>query len=183
MKSFWLVVLGSAVALAAYVYAESVWPASAVRIADKPFPEVTGSNLEGKRYNLPADFEGEKNLCLIAFTREQQDDVDTWLTAVKPLLGTPGFEMYELPTISKGNPAFRGWLDSAMRDGIPDRKQRERTITLYLDKKAFRDSLGLRDEKRIYALLVNRDGAILWQSEGVCDSTRLEDLRKAIGGK
>jgi len=45
--------------------------------AGEHFPSVKASNLEKRDFNLPADFEGERNLLLVAFEREQQKDVDT----------------------------------------------------------------------------------------------------------
>ncbi len=49
-----------------------------------------------------------------------------------------------------------------MRSGITDRMRREQTITLFLDKAAFREQPGLPDEQTIYALLVDHAGTILW---------------------
>ena len=45
----------------------------------RQFPRVEGSNLEGKRFALPSDFEAEYNVVIVAFRREQQADVDSWL--------------------------------------------------------------------------------------------------------
>ena len=47
------------------------------------FPIVKASNLEKRELSLPADFEGERNLLLVAFEREQQKNVDTWLREMK----------------------------------------------------------------------------------------------------
>lgn len=51
------------------------------------FPELKASNLEGRSFALPADFEGERNLLLIAFQREQQQQIDTWLKEMKRFEG------------------------------------------------------------------------------------------------
>ena len=131
------------------------------------FPHVRASNLNRRTFNLPADFEGERNLVILAFQREQQAVVDTWTATIRELLArNPDVRFYELPTISRGNPLFRAWLDGAMRGGIPDRQSREQTITLYLDKLAFRQALDLRHEDTIYVLLVDRAGHISWRAEG-----------------
>jgi hypothetical protein len=146
------------------------------------FPSVKASNLEKRDFNLPADFEGERNLLLVAFEREQQKDVDTWLREMKRFEELdPGFHYYELPTIQRPNALMRWFIDSGMRRGIPDRKARERTITLYLEKKPFLDSLHITDHKKIYALLVDREGKVLWRSEGVFDETKGASLRSALG--
>ena len=145
------------------------------------FPRVKASNLEKRNFNLPADFEGERNLVLVAFEREQQKDVDTWLREMKRFEEIdPGFHYYELPTIQRPNAFMRWFIDTGMRRGISDRKARERTITLYLEKKTFVDSLLITDQKMIYAFLVDREGKVLWRSEGVFDETKGASLRSAL---
>jgi hypothetical protein len=147
------------------------------------FPNVTASNLERHEFNLPADFEGERNLLLVAFERDQQKDVDTWLREMKRFEELdPGFHYYELPTIERPNVLMRWFIDSGMRRGIPDRKARERTITLYLEKQPFLDALHITDQKEIYTFLVDRQGKVLWSSEGVFDETKGASLRSALGG-
>jgi len=148
------------------------------------FPKVKASNLEKRDFNLPADFEGDRNLLLVAFEREQQKDVDTWLREMKQFESLdPVFHYYELPTIQRPGAFMRWFIDTGMRHGIPDRKARERTITLYLDKAPFCDALHIADQTKIYAFLVDREGKVLWRSEGVFDETKGSSLRSALGDR
>lgn len=150
--------------------------------AAEHFPSVKASNLEKRDFNLPADFEGERNLLLVAFEREQQKDVDTWLREMKRFEEIdPGFHYYELPTIQRPNAFMRWFIDTGMRHGISDRQARERTITLYLDKKPFLEALLITNQKKIYAFLVDRQGNVLWRSDGVFDETKGISLRKVLG--
>ncbi len=131
------------------------------------FPAVTGTNLAGRKFALPADFEGKVNLVMIAFQRFQQSMVDSWLPTAKRLAETiPHLHYYELPTIRRGHPLFRWWLDNVMQAGIPNKELRQITITLYLDKEAFRKSLEIPHEKTIQVMLVNPQGEVLWRTEG-----------------
>jgi hypothetical protein len=131
------------------------------------FPAVSASNLNGRPFELPGDFAGDRNLVVLAFRREQQAQVDSWSTAIANLLARHAdLRFYELPTISRGNPLFRAWLDGAMRGGIPDRRAREHTITLYLDKAAFRQALDLPHEETIYILVLDHGGHVLWRGQG-----------------
>jgi hypothetical protein len=145
------------------------------------FPELKAWNLEGRAFSLPADFEGERNLLLIAFQRNQQEQLDTWLKEMKRFEEIdPGLHYYELPTIEKMNSLTRWFIDSGMRRGIPDRNARARTITLYIDKKPFEQALQLPTEKTVYALLVDRSGKVLWRTEGVFDENKANSLREAL---
>jgi hypothetical protein len=144
------------------------------------FPKLAASNLEKQTFSLPEDFAGDRNLLLIAFQREQQQNVDTWLHQMKRFEHSSGFQYYELPTIDRLNPFFRWFIDSGMRRGIPDRDARARTITLYLDKPSFRKALNIPDEKRIYAILVDRSGRVLWRAEGDYDEAKAASLQEAL---
>lgn len=131
------------------------------------FPTVQGSNLAGKEYTLPADFEGELNIVAVAFQMWHQNEVDTWaplLTELERRL--PGLRTYELPVIRPLNRFSQWMIDQGMRSGIPDRTTRSRTITLYLDKERFRQAVGLPNEDHIYVLLVDRSGRVYWQTSG-----------------
>lgn len=145
------------------------------------FPKVTGSNLEGRTFNLPADFEGELNLLLIPFQQWQQTWVNGWLPAAKALMQKHReMRAYELPTLTNMGAIQRWWIDNGMRLGIPDKRTREMTITLYLDKPAFRKALDMPSEDTIYALLVRRNGEIVWRSEGEFNEAKGRALSSAV---
>ena len=79
------------------------------------FPTIRASNLAGKDFTLPEDFEGQWNLLFVAFERHQQEDVDTWTPHARQLCeADSSVRFYELPTIRRGNPTMR-WM--AERDG------------------------------------------------------------------
>jgi len=145
------------------------------------FPSVESQDLDKRLVKLPKDFAGERNLVVIAFQRQQQKDVDTWLD-VKKRFETidPALRYYELPTLARLNPLARWFIDNGMRGGIPSHEQRARTITLYLDKEPFRAALGLGDESSIYVLLLDREGNILWRSQGNFDESKGQSLEQTL---
>ena len=133
---------------------------------------------------LPRDFAGQWNLVLIAFLREQQKDVDTWLKALPGVQKDhPRLAYYELPTIKKMSGMTRWFIDTGMRGGIPDPQQRARTITLYIDKEPFRRALALPSEDRVYGLLLNKSGEVVWRAEGLYDEAKGSSLREFLRGK
>ncbi len=144
------------------------------------FPRVEGTNLEGEQFTLPSDFTGDLNVVLVAFQREQQSDVDSWMPFLKTL-GTDqrDLRVWELPTLGRRYRLMRPFIDGGMRRGIPDAAVRAATITLYIDKQPFRESLGLPDEDRIFVLLVDRQGRVLWRSDGRFDERKGAALRSA----
>jgi hypothetical protein len=145
------------------------------------FPKAFGSNLERKRLELPNDFAGEINIVLIAFQRWQQAEVDTWIPAVRQLEARyQGVWYYELPVIERPNALARVFINEGMRAGIPDPVSRARTVTLYLDKRAFRMALEMPDEEHIYVLVVDRAGQVLWRERGRYSEAKVAALEELL---
>ena len=75
---------------------------------------------------------------------------------------------------------MRSFIDGGMRSGIPELAARERTITVYTDTAAFRDSLEIASSDTIQAYLVRRDGTVLWQHRGPATSTAASELAREV---
>jgi hypothetical protein len=145
------------------------------------FPEVEGDNLEGKRFRLPADFEGERNVVLIAFQRGQQAQVDTWVPLLRQLAAEqPDLRYYELPTIKEMGRVMRWVINSGMARGIEDPKARAATITLYIDKGPFTQALGIRTEEAVSLAVVDRLGRVYWQTIGTYTPEKERALRGVL---
>jgi hypothetical protein len=145
------------------------------------FPSIQADNLNGETISLPGGLAGSRNLILIAFQREQQKDLDTWLKALPAIAAAaPEFDYYECPTIQKPNRMVRFFIDNGMRSGIPDKAQRARTVTLYLEKAPFKEALGIDSEKTVYALLIDKAGNILWREDGLFSEAKGKSLQQAL---
>lgn len=141
------------------------------------FPSVSGINLVGEPVALPRGFEGHLNLVVLGFEMEQQKDVDTWIAALDGIRSSlPGLEFYEVPVINAGSAAFRFWVNNGMHFGILDLEARKRTITIYVDRSKFNSIVGVGDIDRIYALLVDNTGRILWRGEGPASAQSIAEL-------
>lgn len=147
----------------------------------KSFPEIKAVNLEGTEFNLPQDFKGKLNILVIAFKREQQIDVNTWIDETKSLLSKyPSLAFYEIPTIEPLNMFKRFIINNGMRGGIPNKSQREETITLYLDKPSFKQALGINTEDDIFVALVKPDGTLVWTATGIASGKKLNSLESLV---
>jgi hypothetical protein len=144
-------------------------------------PRVKGSNLERQKMVFPDDFVGEINLVFIAFQRHHQDLIDEWAPFVDNLAQEyPSLHYYEFPTLPRGGPVYRLFLNEGMRAGIPNKATRARTITLYLDKLVFRNSLEIDDEQRMWIYLFDKAGDVLWRIDGRFSAEKGAALQEAI---
>jgi hypothetical protein len=122
------------------------------------FPTVTGTNLLRQKVTLPAVFKGDLNLVFVAFLQWQQSEINTWIPMVLDWEGqNSGLVYYELPVIEDRNLLYKWFINEGMRAGIPNPLTRERTITLYLHKPTFMQSLEIEDEEHIYVFLLDKN--------------------------
>ncbi len=145
------------------------------------FPEVEGTNLDGQEFVLPRVFEGKLNIVFVAFQREQQLAVNTWLPTATLLEDLhKGLRYYELPIHSCINPIVRWFLNRAMRVGIRYPGSREKTIALYINKDLFRKALDISGEDNIHILVLNEEAQVVWHSQGSCDAEKAKNLSDFI---
>lgn len=152
-------------------------------MSDKPYlPEIDVRSLEGERLTLPHDLEGERNLLAVAFRREQQADVDTWVPEFISLeQGDPKLVAYEIPVISRRWGPFRPMIDGGMTAAIPDPKTRAHTLTTYTDVGRVTRALEVEDTDQIVVALVDREGQIEWLHLGERTDQAVDSLRSALG--
>jgi hypothetical protein len=66
------------------------------------FPQIDARNLQSLDVRLPDAFAGERNVVMIAFHRQHQDLVDSWVPWLEQQgESDPGFRFYEVPTIGR----------------------------------------------------------------------------------
>ena len=143
-------------------------------------PTVKGSNLLRQKMIFPNDFAGDINLVFIAFLRRHQDLIDEWVPFVEELAKEhPELHYYEFPTLPRRGPIYRTFLNEGMRAGIPNEATRARTITLYLNKSAFRKALDIGDEHNMWVYLFDKSGKVLWRTAGRFSSEKAAALNDA----
>jgi hypothetical protein len=148
------------------------------------FPNLSASTLEQRSLNLPGDLEGELNILFIPFAQWHQLLVNAWLPLASGLeQHYAAVRYYELPVIQEMGAGYQEVINAGMRAGIPDAEARERTITLFVDKPSFLESLGLEREDAMYVLLVDRDGNVAWRGEGGPTPGNIAGLIKAVEGR
>lgn len=142
------------------------------------FPQLTGIDLEGEKRELPKAFENKINLVVVAFKREQQENVNGWIKVADEILeknSEVGF--YEIPLIYELGAISRGFINNGMRRGIPDIKARKRTITVYTNREEFFKMMKMKEEK-IYLLVISNQGKIMQRIEGDATKKNISALKK-----
>ena len=148
------------------------------------FPTVTGYNLNKDKVIFPSGMQGQTDLLLISFAPEQQSDIDSWLPAAQALQHSNfQFRWYEIPISNKENFIFRWWETSSLRSDQTDPETWPWIVPLFVDRHKFRQDLGIPNPKQVVALLVNRQGQILWRSSGPMTPDKRASLMAAATPK
>jgi hypothetical protein len=150
-----LLLLGSVVAPASVAQAGGI------------FPPLTAYNLNRQKVVLPGGMAGNTDLLLISFAPEQQKDVESWLPAAQALQHMNfQFHYYELPVEGRENFVFRWWDTSSLRSDQNDPQSWPWIVPLFVERGKLMHELEIPNGKQVVALLVERQGRILWRASG-----------------
>src|SRR5271165_1858976 len=145
------------------------------------FPAITSYSLDKAKVNLPGELAGQVNLLLISFEPEQQKEIDTWMTLAQALQHTNfNFRWYRLPVAERENFIFRWWENSSMRSEETDPETWPWIVPLYVNKDEFRKVLQIPNEREIVALLVDKQGHVLWRASGALTPINRTSLTSAL---
>ncbi len=136
---------------------------------DRPasFPPITSYALDKQKIALPEGLEGDSNLLLLSFAPNQANQLESWTAVSQALEHTNiGFRAYRVPVAEKENAIFRWWENASLRSAETDPELWHWVVPIYVDKQPLRAQLGIADEKSVVALLVNKNGQLLWRATG-----------------
>jgi len=131
------------------------------------FPHLAARDLEGHALELPDDFSGTPNLVIVAFRREQQSMVDSWVAWFETIAAEhPTLRCYEIPVIATRWSPARPLIDGGMAQAVRAQEARRRTLTVYTDVRRVTDALAIDDTDTVTVLLVDSDGRLRWRTTG-----------------
>jgi hypothetical protein len=141
----------------------------------KKFPAVNAKTLAGQETTIPDDAAGKVTLVCVAFLRESQSQLDSWLNPFYEKFGRrEDIMFYEVPMISGGYKFMKLIIDGGMRGGLPEFKHKH-VVTMYGDVESYMQALNL-DARNGYAFLLDREGSIRWQQQGFSSAATLDSL-------
>jgi hypothetical protein len=131
------------------------------------FPVIRARNLQGLDVELPTAFVGDCNIVVVAFQRNHQELVDSWVPWFEQQAAVdPGLRFYELPTIGRIWAPVRRFIDGGMAAAIREPLILQRTFTIYGDLDRVTGPLGIKDRSTVSVFCVDRSGQVLWRGVG-----------------
>ncbi len=162
---------------------------STVSVLDSPctdpclrFPTVSGENLPGQTFNLPADFQGKSTLVIVPFDENQQVQAQTWLSPARDIaLQHPDFSYYNVPVFPSMAAPLRAIVRGGMSVSISDSYLRGLTITVFLaERDQFLAAIKIPDAETLQIFLLNDEWNVLWRGAGEYSDAQGKALRAMI---
>ncbi|MBK8022906.1 MAG: hypothetical protein IPK19_16120 [Chloroflexi bacterium] len=144
------------------------------------FPDLTATSTDGQTLELPRDFSGKLNVAVISFSRDQQPDAATWHDALEELRRSHAnlalVQLFVAPVLPYW---YQAAQNAVIRSSVPTQRNIT-TLSAHVDLNEFNRALDIPTVSTIYTLLVNRPGAVLWASQGPCDTNRYTSLKRTV---
>lgn len=140
------------------------------------FPELKAETLSGIDMKYPDDVKGKVTLILMAFKRETQRTIDSWLEPFsKAFENDTSVQFFEIPMLARQWILMSPIIDGGMRSGIPKQKHGNVT-TFYGDVNKYCELLSIKDKSDGYIFLLDQKGVIQWRSNGFATEEKLLEL-------
>jgi hypothetical protein len=134
--------------------------------------------LRGEKVAIPEHFEGKNTLLLIGYAQRAQFDIDRWILGA--LQADIPVAIVEVPTIAGMLPQMvQGFIDNGMRSGIP-KSDWGSVVTVYEDASKIITALGNERPQSAYAVLLDKQGRIIWTSNIGYSATQILELKKLV---
>ncbi|MCI0496561.1 mitochondrial ATPase complex subunit ATP10 [candidate division KSB1 bacterium] len=141
-----------------------------------PFPELKAETLSGIEIKYPDDIKGKITLILMAFKRETQRKIDSWLEPFsKAFESDTSVQFFEIPMLAGAWKLMSPIIDGGMRSGIPKGKHGNVT-TFYGNVNKYCELLGIEDKSDGYVFLLDQNGVIQWRSSSFATEENLREL-------
>lgn len=152
------------------------------RDAPTHFPPADGVRLDGTEIHFPDDLPADATLLVVSFRGDLDVIADQWARLGERLMEAHGDRVatLEVPVVGRKLKMFGEMGTVGIRNQIDGDAERDRTVPLYVDKKAFKKALGLRSANRVTAFLVDREGRIAWRGEDEIDMDEVASLEAAV---
>jgi len=141
------------------------------------FPRVTGTNLLGEEVTFPDALDAERTLMAVGFEDRHKYPLNDWIVRLPEIRAyAADLAFFEVPVIYELKSWSRLFLNNAMRMGVTEQEARSHTVTVYLDRDAFKTALALPRLDDIYIFVLNEQGKVLWRHQGIVSDQAIKQL-------
>jgi hypothetical protein len=144
------------------------------------FPDLSGESLSGQKVALPQAAAGKVTLIMIALKRDSIPKLDPWLKAYDEAFGkNKSFAFYKIPMMKSAfAKQISSMINGKMKKDNPE-ELHDKIITYYGPVEDYVKVLGIDDEEKGYAFILDIKGAVKWQSAVSDDQDSIKEMINA----
>ena len=144
----------------------------------EPLPVFRLNSLSGHAVTLPSAARGHAAILIIGFTSGSAKASSAWRQRIDKELGSStGLIVYDIAILEDVPRLVRGFVVGSIRKGTPAPRQ-DTFLTTFQDEKAWKQVVGYSEKDDSYLVILNSDGAILWQMHGICTDAEFATFRE-----
>ena len=129
---------------------------------------------------LPSVLTAERTLALVAYTRNQRAEIDSWVHGLG-LHQDSSIAWIKMPVINDpGDDHKRSAIETRIADRHPVVSERSRLVPVFTNREAFIRAAGLSSSEHASVLVLNREGKVLARAEGHFDEAKAQALRETL---
>ena len=146
----------------------------------KKFPRLEAETLSGDKLIFPEATKGKYAFILVAFKRQTQGEVDSWLNPfIEEFGNSESVTFYEIPMISGSWKLISSWIDSGMRSGIPEFKH-DHVATYYGSLDKYYKHFDVEDTGTVYVFFLDKEGNIIYNTSGPANNDKFNELKSIV---
>jgi hypothetical protein len=143
-------------------------------------PTISAKRLDQQPLQLPAQLPAERSLALVAYTKHQREEVQSWIQGMHLELDSalPWFRLSVLN--DPGSETARSAAEQRLLARYPNVAERARLVPIFTNREAFARTAGGSSTDHAAILVVDRNGRVLARAEGPYDENKAQALRETL---
>lgn len=143
-------------------------------------PVISAKRLDQQPLQLPAQLPAERSLALVAYTKHQREEVQSWVRGMQLELDSP-LPWFRLSVLNDpGSETARSAAEQRLLARYPNSAERARLVPIFTNREAFARSAGVSSTDHAAVLVVDRNGHVLARAEGAYDESKAQALRETL---
>lgn len=143
-------------------------------------PTISAKRLDQQPFILPFQLPAERSLALVAYTKHQREEVQSWVRGMQ-LEADSAIFWFRLSVLNDpGSETARSEAEKRLMARYPQASERARLVPVFTNREAFARAAGGSGTDHAAVLVVDRNGRVLARAEGAYDEAKAQALRETL---
>jgi hypothetical protein len=142
-------------------------------------PTLNSKSVDQQPLVLPAQLPAERSLALVAYTKHQRAEVQSWVQGMN-LEADSSIPWFRLSVLNDpGSESARSDAEKRLLAKYPH-SDHARLLPVFTNREAFARAAGVSGTEHAAVLIVDREGRVLARAEGAYDEAKAQALRETL---